>query len=80
VLRSRSSLRHDAPLIVTIGVKESRWTLNFLQTPVAYLCNRLAINAWYGNPSARARFWIASRFLLDRRMFSRRSLRNVGFA
>ena len=31
-------------------------------------------------PSASARFWIASRSLLESRMFSRRSLRNVVFA
>jgi hypothetical protein len=31
-------------------------------------------------PSASARFWIASRTLLDSRMFSRRSLRNVALA
>jgi hypothetical protein len=38
------------------------------------------IRVWYGRPSASARFWIASRSLLERRIFSRRSLRNVAFA
>src|SRR6266542_2395683 len=38
------------------------------------------MSVWYGSPSANARFWIASRSLLDSRMFSRRSLRNVAFA
>ena len=38
------------------------------------------MSVWYGSPSASARFWIASRSLLESRMFSRRSLRNVAFA
>jgi hypothetical protein len=50
-----------------------------LRQPDAYLCSRLAINVWYGKPSASARFWIASKSLLDRRMFSRRSFLNVAF-
>ena len=51
-----------------------------LSRPDAYLCSKLEISVWYGRPSASARFWIASRSLLDNRMFSRRSLRNVAFA
>jgi hypothetical protein len=51
-----------------------------LRQPDAYLCSRLAINVWYGKPSASARFWIASKSLLDRRMFSRQSFLNVAFA
>jgi hypothetical protein len=49
-----------------------------LGRPEAYLC-RLEISVWYGSPSPSARL-IASRSLLDRRMFSRRSLRIVALA
>src|SRR6202030_4348374 len=42
--------------------------------------SRLAISVWYGKPSASARVWMASRSLLDSRMFSRRSFLNVAFA
>ena len=42
-----------------------------LKRPDAYLCSRLEISVWSGNPSASARFSIASRSLLDSRMLSR---------
>ena len=48
--------------------------------PDAYLGSKLEISVWYGRPSASARFWIASRSLLDSRRLSRRSLPNAALA
>ena len=50
------SLRAFAARALWAGEVHATYSLHLSKRPEGYLCNKLEINVWYGNPSARARF------------------------
>lgn len=64
------------PGLTKLVLPRAPWRQTSLSRPDAHWCSKLEISVWYGSRSASARFRIASRSLLESRLFSRRSFRN----